>query len=214
MERVREGYYLRDGVFVYEGEAPFLFVGYSRQDETAVRAVLARLTKDRRRRLRVWLDYGVRSSFWWKRTVAQRICEAHAHLFFLSPSAMGSPHVRKELYMATGRGTPHLVELAPFEFPPEFELDLAPIQRVSIDRAAERLSQDLPEVLFEPAPFQTPTYEVRVARHAELRVAPSVRLRGVWYSAITAAVLALAGRAWWSAVHARGESLPNNNHSA
>jgi TolB-like protein len=95
----------------YRGTGPYLFVCYSHADERDVLAEIAWLNN---LGFDVWYDEGISPGHQWHDDLARAIDNCTKVVFFVSPSAVASPHCVDEVYYALDVGKPiltvHLVD--------------------------------------------------------------------------------------------------------
>jgi sigma-B regulation protein RsbU (phosphoserine phosphatase) len=119
----------------YQGAEPFLFASYAHADAATVYPELTRLDQAG---FRIWYDEGIKPTEEWIREIADAIAAASLVLVFLSPQAIASSWVRKEISFALKKGKKILpVYLEPLKLPDDLELQLGNIQALERFRLAE-----------------------------------------------------------------------------
>ena len=127
-----------------------LFVSYSRHDATTVHRIVAALEAQGHD---VWIDTDdIRGSERWRSSVAAAIRASDVVLLVVSPAAMASSSVEREISVAAEdslRIVPVVIETAPISV--GLQYDLAGVQRVSfVDRPFDDGMADLEAALVEP----------------------------------------------------------------
>ena len=127
-----------------------LFVSYSRHDAATVHQIVAALEAAGHD---VWIDTDdIRGSERWRTSVATAIRASDVVLLVVSPAAMASSSVEREISVAAEdslRIVPVVIETAPISV--GLKYDLAGVQHVSfVDRPFEDGMADLAEALIEP----------------------------------------------------------------
>lgn len=89
----------------YRGDAPYVFVSYSHQDEAAVHAELLRLKK---LGFKIWYDEGVSPGSHWSDELAERITNCKLFLFYVTPRSVASQNCRDEANFVLEAGNPFL----------------------------------------------------------------------------------------------------------
>jgi parallel beta-helix repeat protein len=106
----------------YEGDEPYLFVCYSRQDAAQVLADMQRLQQAG---VRLWYDEGIIGGNRWREAIARAVTNCAQLLVFLSATAVKSKHVRREIALADELEKPLLaVRLCEAAIPAELRLIL------------------------------------------------------------------------------------------
>jgi TIR domain len=128
-----------------------LFVSYSRHDSSTVRRLVEALEAEGHD---VWIDTDdIRGSERWRSSVATAIRASDVVLLVVSPAAMASSSVEREISVAAEeslRIVPVVIETAPISV--GLQYDLAGVQRVSfVDRPFEDAMADLDAALVEPS---------------------------------------------------------------
>ena len=88
-----------------EGNAPFAFLSYAHRDAHVVYEELGPLLTAGQR---IWFDDGLTPGTAWESAIRDRVERCRAVLLYVSPAAVDSPHVRREVRTALDRGTPVL----------------------------------------------------------------------------------------------------------
>src|SRR5262245_47915503 len=91
----------RRSLKTYRGDQPYLFASYAHADADAVTPELVRLDSAG---FRIWYDEGITPTEEWIREIADAIAASSLVLVFLSPSAIASSWVRKEISFALKKG--------------------------------------------------------------------------------------------------------------
>lgn len=112
----------------YRGNAPYLFVSYSHQDEAMVYAELIRLKK---LGFKVWYDEGISPGSHWSDELAERITNCMLFLFFVTPRSVESQNCRDEANFVLEAGNPFLaVHLEETELPLGLKLRIGSRQAI------------------------------------------------------------------------------------
>ena len=127
-----------------------LFVSYSRRDASTVRRLVAALEAEGHD---VWIDTDdIRGSERWRSSVATAIRASDVVLLVVSPAAMASSSVEREISVAAEnslRIVPVVIEDVPISV--GLQYDLAGVQRVSfVDRSFDEGMADLNAALIDP----------------------------------------------------------------
>jgi hypothetical protein len=134
----------------YRGNEPFIFVSYSHKDGSAVFPDIASLQAQG---YRIWYDEGIGPGNDWTDEIAKALAGSTLFLVFVSPHAIDSKNVRKEINFAISRDKPVLaVHIAETRLPPGLELQIGDIQavlkyRLSGDNYVRKLARALPASL-------------------------------------------------------------------
>lgn len=86
---------------VYTGSEPYMFVSYKRADLNRVSPVMWYLQQHG---FKLWYDRGIRGGDDWTAILEERLTSCHALLLFLSPAAIDSKYVRREVLFADSIG--------------------------------------------------------------------------------------------------------------
>jgi len=140
-----------------EGD-PYLFVSYAHADSAQVFPYIERLYKDR---FRIWYDEGIGFSLNWIREIAIALKGAKMMLLFISPAAVKSKNVARELnYAFTNDVDVMPLYLEETTLPEEWEFLLNTPQAVhDIHASYTRVKHDLPKNTRRPptlSPNQPP----------------------------------------------------------
>jgi sigma-B regulation protein RsbU (phosphoserine phosphatase) len=118
----------------YQGPEPFLFASYAHADAETVYPELTRLDAAG---FRIWYDEGIKPTEEWIREIADAIAASALVLVFLSPCAIASSWVRKEISFALKKGKKILpIYLSAMTLPDDLELQLGNIQALERFRLA------------------------------------------------------------------------------
>jgi len=130
----------------YKGDEPYVFVSYAHEDADAVYGELFRLTG---LGFRLWYDEGIAPSSDWPDEVASALDSCALLLVFLSPNAIASSNVRREIMYAIRKRKPCLpVYIADCQLAGGLELSLADVQHLARHRTPpERYEEKLTETL-------------------------------------------------------------------
>ncbi|NJM39211.1 MAG: toll/interleukin-1 receptor domain-containing protein [Akkermansiaceae bacterium] len=85
----------------YEGREDFLFVSYSRSDAAAIAPILLDLINNG---VRIWYDKGILGGSEWDAKLEEKINHCRAVLLFVTPAAIASKYVRREVKYADALG--------------------------------------------------------------------------------------------------------------
>ena len=123
-----------------------IFISYSRKDSPTVEELVARLKKDE---FEVWFDReSIKGGELWTVAIVEAIDTSDAFVLMLSPSAVESDNVRKELHLAQdAKKSLFPLMLATVQLPPQFRYQLAGIQWIDYAGEPEKKYQELVEVL-------------------------------------------------------------------
>jgi TPR repeat protein len=145
----------------YEGDEPYIFVSYAHKDSEAVFEIIGELNW---RGYRVWYDEGIDPGTEWPEEIANHLERCETFLLFITPDAMESPNVRREINFAL-QSRKHLlsVYLKPTGLSPGMKMQLSLMQAIyydSYDKAPdfyERMEKALADLKTEaaPAPLQS-----------------------------------------------------------
>ncbi len=131
----------------YKGDEPYIFVSYAHKDGALVYPQITRLHEAG---YRIWYDEGIDPGQEWPEAVALALEESNFFLVFVSPQAVASHNVRKEIHFAMEIQKPFVaVHLVKTELPSGLRLVMGSIQailqwRTSADRYWRKLEQTLP----------------------------------------------------------------------
>ena len=130
---------------VIAGTPSPVFISYARENAELAEKISEAL---RQRGQKTWMDdVGIRSGDDWLERIAKTIDGSKAVVTIISPEAVESKWVRREIEYADNKGKPILpVMIAPCELPGWFELRLGNIQRLDF---ACGLRDDSPDLLFD-----------------------------------------------------------------
>ncbi|MFX0066458.1 MAG: tetratricopeptide repeat protein [Candidatus Hermodarchaeota archaeon] len=110
----------------YDGPDPFIFVSYAHADKKLVYPEIQRLHQEG---YRIWYDEGISPGVSWREEVAKALDGCAFFVVFLSPHAVLSRYVPKEIFYVLDDAKPFLsVYLKPTELTRELKLELGPIQ--------------------------------------------------------------------------------------
>jgi hypothetical protein len=113
-----------------------VFVSYSRTDDEGVSHIVARLEQDG---FNVWVDREeIKAGELWHEAIVQAIDNAYAFVLMISPDAVASDNVRKEVDLAEGAKKELVpVLLAPVDLPDNLRYQLARIEWIEYYRDPE-----------------------------------------------------------------------------
>ena len=112
-----------------------IFISYSRKDFEAADRLRATLAKAG---YEAWIDREIPGGDLWKKRIAEAIEAARAFMVLLSPNAVASDNVRKELDMADSRKKLILpLVIAPTKIPHEMEYSLAGLQWIDVSTTSD-----------------------------------------------------------------------------
>lgn len=81
----------------YLGDEPYLFVSYAHVDKISVYSIIEGLYQ---RKARIWYDEGIQASSNWMGEIADKIEKCNCFLIFITPKALQSDTVQKEINYA------------------------------------------------------------------------------------------------------------------
>jgi len=106
----------------------FVFVSYAHIDKAVAYPELQRI---RSFGIRVWYDEGIEVGSEWPEAIGKALYGASAFVVLITPAAVVSSNVRKEIYTALNWGKPFLaVHLTLTSLPPGLELQMGDVQAV------------------------------------------------------------------------------------
>ena len=112
----------------YSGEQPYVFVSYSHANSNVVFPLIKQLHN---KGYRIWYDEGIDPSTEWRKIIAKRLMPAKAVLFFISPEAVESKFVNREISFADEENIPIIpVFLKETELTGDLRLTLTLLQRI------------------------------------------------------------------------------------
>ena len=112
----------------YAGEEPFVFVSYAHKDGHLVYPEINALHDSG---IRIWFDGGIDPGNEWPEEIAQALLKAKMFLVFITPSAVESKNVRKEINYAINKKKSFLaVHLQETQLPAGLELMMGDIQAI------------------------------------------------------------------------------------
>jgi serine phosphatase RsbU (regulator of sigma subunit) len=110
----------------YQGVEPFLFVSYAHADDALVLPEVRRLQEAG---YRVWYDEGINPAEEWPRSISQALLTSKLVLAYLSPQALASKWVLREIGLAVRKEKELLpIYLEPVELPDDLELQIGHVQ--------------------------------------------------------------------------------------
>lgn len=123
----------------YDGNEPFLFISYARNDSEIVLPLIEGLQV---RGFRVWYDKQISDGEQWQRVIAENIKKSRCVIAFISRASLNSPNCRKEINYAVNlserygdtHAAPIPVYLDDTEMDAEMEMVLMPLQSRYYDR--------------------------------------------------------------------------------
>src|SRR6266487_3044565 len=123
-----------------------VFISYSRKDSETVDRIVARLEAEN---FIVWIDREeILGGELWQESIVKAVDNAYVFVLMLSPDAVASDNVRKEVDLAEQSGKALLpMLLAPTELPTKFRYPLAGIQWIEYYRDPDRKFSELVKVL-------------------------------------------------------------------
>lgn len=112
-----------------------IFVSYTRRDQDRVVTLVQGLQAQG---FRLWMDQaGIEGATLWSEEIVQALRGARVVLFFASPPALASPHVMREISLASEENKKILpVFLEAAEVPPALRYHLAGIQHLQVEHMA------------------------------------------------------------------------------
>lgn len=121
------------------GQGPYIFISYSRDDTAKVRAAVEEM---RRRGYRVWNDTHIRPGEIWPDYIAAHIADCAVCVAFHSSASRDSQHCREEIHYALKHGkTVISVYLEDVKLREGLDMQLAPFQSVRYGGPEDLLEQ-------------------------------------------------------------------------
>jgi len=146
----------------YEGAEPYIFVSYAHANADRVYPVIARLHG---MGYRLWYDGKIVVGEEWPEVIADKLIGADCMLLFLTPEAVASEWVRKEIHAAIEKKIKIIgTFLMETNLPSALFLQLANVQMVLYEDETywERLCEGIPKgTLGKKAPPQKRVYRIR-----------------------------------------------------
>jgi serine phosphatase RsbU (regulator of sigma subunit) len=171
----------------YPGNEPYVFVSYAHADRNAIYPELKWLHDAG---YRIWYDEGIPPSENWVGVIPQRIITCTVVLAFMSPSAVASKWVRKELNLADRRNLPILpVYLSDTQIDAELDFQIGSTQslfrhqlneaefRTRLDRQLRQFAGLIDPIL---SPVESFTIELQRTISAERDGAPAGYTLASW----------------------------------
>ncbi|MFX0092637.1 MAG: TIR domain-containing protein, partial [Candidatus Hodarchaeota archaeon] len=130
----------------YRGDKPYIFVSYSHKNKEIVYNEIIRLFNDN---YRMWYDEGISPANEWPEEIAKAIEECAFFLVFISPQAIQSKYVPKEIHYALKKNKRFLaVYLEKTELPPAIDFQISSLQAIlQYQLPGEKFYQKLKEAL-------------------------------------------------------------------
>lgn len=134
----------------YEGKEPYLFVSYAHLDKRLVYPIIDDLNKQG---VRIWYDEGIPAASDWIAEIADTIIKSACFLVFITPRALKSKHVRKEIDFADNKEKKmFVIYLEDTELPSQIEFQIGSIQalhrhKMTKERFWKKLRDQLSEVM-------------------------------------------------------------------
>ncbi|MDR0826823.1 MAG: TIR domain-containing protein [Desulfovibrio sp.] len=133
----------------YKGDEPYIFVSYAHKNSEIV---FEHITRLRNAGFRIWYDEGIDPGADWSDEIANALSNADVFLVFISPAAVESHNVKKEIVFAIDQRKPMLcIHIENTELPIGLKMQLGNIQSLLEDRFHDqekfyaRLFDALPE---------------------------------------------------------------------
>jgi TolB-like protein len=141
---------------VYTGEGPYIFVSYAHGDAAQVYPELQWLSKQG---VNIWYDEGISPGREWREELGRAIRECSMLVFFVSATAVESPHCRREVNDALDLGINCLtVYLEDTVLPDGMRLSLSGLQAIlKYDQIRESFRAKLLAGVTEKAPVFSPS---------------------------------------------------------
>jgi hypothetical protein len=112
----------------YSGDKPYIFVSYAHVNKDIVFPLIKQLHD---KGYRVWYDEGIDPSTEWRKIITEHLMPATAVLVFLSPEAVNSKFVNREVSLADEENIPIVpVLLKETELTKDLRLTLTLLQRI------------------------------------------------------------------------------------
>ena len=113
----------------YKGKLPYIFVSYAHADATRVYPELGRLYENR---YRIWYDQGIEYAAEWVEEIANSIAYCEFFIVFLSPAAVESRYVWREISYASKLDKKILgIFLEETPLPRKFDFEISVFQNIS-----------------------------------------------------------------------------------
>jgi hypothetical protein len=128
----------------YHGNEPYAFLSYARDDQDEVLLLIQELAQ---LGFRIWWDEGIVAGSDWQSDLDAKISQCRHLLLFISARSTASPHVQREVAIATATGKTILaVRLDWTEVPPAYKKYLLRYQ--ILDRRSSTFELDLGRAMF------------------------------------------------------------------
>jgi len=134
----------------YEGPEPYIFVSYAHANADKVYPIIARLHE---MGYRLWYDEGILSGEEWPKVLGDHLVRSWCMLLFLSPEAVASEWVHKEIHAAIEKKIKLIgTFLTDTALPSSLFLQLSNVQMLLYDDEAywERLCRGIPGKILRP----------------------------------------------------------------
>jgi hypothetical protein len=134
---------------VYMGDLPYIFISYSHADKNEIIEEIKNLCSNK---YRVWFDEGIEGK--WRKSLADKIKNSNTFLVYISPNAVLSDYVIKEIEFAVKHNKQILpVYLKETVLPDELEFEIDEIQAIrkyeNYDKYAKKLFSRIDEICKE-----------------------------------------------------------------
>ena len=153
----------------YTGDAPYIFASYSHRDSALVYPELKRLHG---LGYRIWYDEGIEPGSEWPDEIAKALEGCSQFLVFISPRAVASPYVRREIHFAIEEKKDFLaVHVEKTDLPRDLKWQMGPIQALMkydmpADRYHRKMERALPSRLLDSKPAPAASAPARAVQPA------------------------------------------------
>jgi len=155
----------------YEGSEPYVFISYSHKDSEHVFPIIGRLKDEG---FFIWYDEGIVPGSEWPESIANHLDNAHTILLFVSPNAIASDNVRREINFAlSNKKRVIAVHLEQTELTLGLQMQLNSYQSVyfyhysTIQAFMRKLCKGLKTVMEQEKPFEK---RFKIAGHGQKNI--------------------------------------------
>ena len=135
----------------YKGDEPYIFVSYAHKNSEIV---FEHITRLRNEGFRIWYDEGIDPGTDWSDEIAKALSKAAVFIVFISPAAVESQNVKKEIVFAIDQRKYMIsIHVEDTELPAGLKMQLGNIQSLLEDRFNDR--EKFYARLFDALPEET-----------------------------------------------------------
>jgi hypothetical protein len=178
----------------YKGDEPYIFISYAHKNSEIV---FEHITHLRNAGFRIWYDEGIDPGTDWSDEIANALSDATVFLVFISPAAVASHNVKKEIVFAIDQRKHMMcIHVEETELPVGLKMQLGNIQSLLEDRFHDR--EKFYARLFDALPEETRGLDrdgvpvLATSGKSKRRAAHGAPLWKKYKTAFIAATLALA----------------------